>query len=115
MALLENAILWAAGLDGTVAGEPAAGPVREAATMDAPHPNPFRGATTFAYELAAPAAVSLTVYDALGRRVAVVVEGEQAAGRHQVEWAPAGLTPGVYLSVLRVDGHMVTRRVLRTR
>lgn len=115
MALLENAILWAADLDFTVANEAASGLAPQAPTLHANHPNPFSSATTLEYELASPTHVSLAVYDAIGRRVAVLVEGEQPAGRHRAEWAPNELAPGVYLGVLRAGGHVVTQRMLRAR
>ena len=64
-------------------------------------PNPTRGAATAALMLAAPADVTVTLYDALGRRVASLHRGPLAAGPSR--WAlPGGLAPGVY--VVRATG-----------
>ncbi|HDQ99740.1 MAG TPA: T9SS type A sorting domain-containing protein [candidate division WOR-3 bacterium] len=60
-------------------------------------PNPFAGTTTIHYELASPATVSLRVYDAGGRLVATLVEGDRGPGRHQARFAPGDPVPrGVY-------------------
>ncbi len=60
------------------------------------HPNPFRGETTIRYELARPEAVTLTIYDALGRKVRVLVDGAQGAGEHEVTFDAQDLPVGVY-------------------
>jgi flagellar hook capping protein FlgD len=51
-----------------------------------PAPNPFSRATMFSFDLPHDAAVSLAVYDASGRRVADLAQGERPAGRYQVRW-----------------------------
>jgi len=65
------------------------------------HPNPFNPATTIAYDLAAAAAVRLTVHDLTGREVAVLVDGAQGAGRKSVTFDARGLASGVYF--YRID------------
>ena len=47
------------------------------------YPNPFNSQTTVAYDLPEPANVNLTLYDLLGKKVAIVVEGFQSAGRRK--------------------------------
>ena len=115
MALLENAIIWAANLDFSVANEPLHDSGLSAPALRTNHPNPFTTATTLEYELAMAATVSLTVYDAIGRRVAVLADGDRSAGLHRVEWTANGLAPGVYLGVLRAGGHVATQRMILTR
>ena len=51
--------------------------------LEAAAPNPFSGSTTLRYALAEPGHVRLTVYDVLGREVAVLVEGPQATGAYE--------------------------------
>ena len=58
-------------------------------------PNPFSDRLTVAYRLAEPAAVRLEVVDALGRRVANLADGPQAAGDHTAVW-PADVASGVF-------------------
>ena len=60
-------------------------------------PNPFRGRTTLRYGLPEDVPVRLTVFDALGRRVAVVVDEAQPAGWHEVPFDSGALATGVYV------------------
>jgi predicted esterase len=59
-------------------------------------PNPFNPATTIGFELPEAGAVTLKVYDVLGRDVATLVDGVLAAGRHTSDWNAAGVPSGVY-------------------
>ncbi len=70
-----------------------------------PYPNPFTDRVTLRYELPRPQRVNLTVYDVLGRPVAVLAEEEQVPGTHEVIFEAAGLPPGLYLARLRL-GHL---------
>ncbi len=56
--------------------------------LDPPYPNPFNPMTTVSFTLpsGAPAAVHLAVFDARGRRVAVLVNDTLAPGRHRATW-----------------------------
>jgi hypothetical protein len=58
-------------------------------------PNPFRGTTTFRYNLPEPGHVRLEIFTTLGQEVAVIVDGEQEAGYHNATWT-ATVTSGVY-------------------
>jgi hypothetical protein len=83
------------------------------------HPNPFTGFTILEYELDQSETVNLSVYNHLGQRVAVLVKGEQAAGRQQVQWNAEGLPNGVYyyrLSILpsSPSGHANDHRLMTT-
>lgn len=86
-------------------------PSADAPVLAAPTPNPAGGPVTLAYRLATSARVRLTVYDALGREVAVVAAGERAAGVHAATWDAAGAAPGRYLVRLEADGATATRPV----
>ncbi|MEM1126818.1 MAG: alpha/beta hydrolase-fold protein [Bacteroidota bacterium] len=59
------------------------------------YPNPFREDATVAYRLEAPAAVTIEVYDLLGRRIARLMDRVATLpGSHRVTWAtdaPAGV------------------------
>ncbi|MDT8324296.1 MAG: T9SS type A sorting domain-containing protein [Bacteroidota bacterium] len=87
-------------------------PAPQTVTLEANYPNPFNPATTLAFTLGSAQRVSLAVYDALGRRVAVLAEGMQGAGRHQLRFDGAGLPGGLYTARLTVDGRTLTRKML---
>ena len=58
----------------------------EGFVLGANYPNPFNPATIIPYQLAAMAQVRLEVFNALGQRMAMLVDGEQAAGAYQAQW-----------------------------
>ena len=69
-------------------------------------PNPFTGSTTIRFRLPSAGHASLTIYDPLGRVVAVPVDEQLGAGEHSVSW---GSGRGIYLYVLRQGGGSVSR------
>ena len=79
--------------------------------LEAPAPNPARGAVRFRAELARPAEVSLTVHDALGREVAEVARGPWGAGERSVSFDASALAPGVYVVRLAAGGEVATTRL----
>jgi hypothetical protein len=71
-----------------------------------PYPNPFWQAVRVRFELLSASKVSLSVWDLMGRRVALLLEESRDAGVHEVYWeTPAGLAAGLYLLVLEADGY----------
>lgn len=64
-------------------------------SIDAPFPNPVRDLCSVSFTLAAPADVSLTLFDSQGRIARSLTSGWRGAGRH-VWTGSVGLPPGVY-------------------
>ena len=79
------------------------------------YPNPFGEYTTIAYDLPKAAEVSMVVYDLLGRRVATVIDGEQAAGRHRLVFDGRRLASGLYMYRLEVDDTKHTGKMIIVR
>ena len=80
------------------------------------YPNPFNPGTVIPYELAADGYVRLEVFNLLGQRVAVLVDGEMGAGRYAAEWdardaSGQGVAAGVYVYRLTAGGGVATRRM----
>ena len=69
-------------------------------------PNPFSSSTTIRFSLPSAGETTLTIYDPLGRVVAVPVDGQLEAGVHSISWS--GNT-GAYLYVLRHGAGSVAR------
>ena len=93
-------------------------PVPAAANrLGAPRPNPFNPQTTIDYVLAADGPVRLEVFSVDGRRVAVLVDGPQAAGAHSATWrgrddAGRGMASGTYMYRLTApDGEVLNGRM----
>ncbi len=73
------------------------------------YPNPFNPSTSFRLALPVASALSLVVYDLLGREVACVAEGAYEAGYHTFHWdahASSGrpVASGIYFARLQVKG-----------
>ena len=73
--------------------------------------NPIRSATTVGFEVTAAGPARLALYDALGRRVAVLADGPVAAGVHEARLATSSLAPGVYVLRLEAEEGAATRTV----
>jgi hypothetical protein len=101
-------------LDPTALAEPGGGGPRPLAFFG-PDPNPVRGRARVRFTLAATGPVRLAVYDRGGRLVETLLPGgtRLAAGRHDVDWRPAGLSRGVYfLRLSAPDGEQTAKAVL---
>jgi hypothetical protein len=61
-------------------------------------PNPFAASATLRYTVATPGEVSVRVYDALGREVAVLFDGVREAGAFEAHLDAAALAPGTYVA-----------------
>ncbi len=68
------------------------------------YPNPFNPSTRIGYRVSGLGSgwVKLSVYDILGREVAVLVNGEKQPGAYEVSFDGTGLASGVYIYRLSV-------------
>ncbi len=98
---------------GAVSAEAEAAPA--AFALEAPFPNPAAGAVTVGLVTPESGDARVEVTDLLGRRVATLVDGPLAAGRHIVSFDTSGLPSGVYLVRMGADGFTAVQRVTLTR
>ena len=73
------------------------------------YPNPFNPTTTIAFDVPALHQVELAVYDVIGRRVALLVDGVLAAGRHEATWQAGKLPSGTYFYRLTAGAFSQTK------
>ncbi len=76
------------------------------------YPNPFNPTTMINYQLAMKSLVILKVYDLLGREVATLVNKEEVAGSHSVQWDASRFSSGVYLCRMRTGGFVGTKKLI---
>jgi hypothetical protein len=96
-------------------------PVRQA-SLGQNYPNPFNPVTKIEYRLpetgpGGKTRVSVVVYDVRGAQVRELVSGEEAAGRHVVEWngrndAGQSVGSGVYFYRLKTPQFVDTRKMV---
>lgn len=95
-------------------------PIPRVAWTPANFPNPFSGSTTIEYYLSEPGSVTLTVYNALGQRVAEVMRPFQPVGPQKIAWNGVDdggrrLPSGVYFCRLQAGQSSQTRKIVIVR
>ncbi len=81
-------------------------------SLDQNYPNPFNPSTQIDYSIAQSGAVTLDVFDMLGRKVATLVDEQQAAGSYSVAFDGTGLASGLYLYRLSAGDNVSTRTMV---
>lgn len=100
-----------AGLISTTGVLPAVATVPSEFSLSQNYPNPFNPSTTISYRLPVGGTVSLKVYSADGKEVAVLVNENQSAGEHTVQFTASGsLASGVYFYRLRLGNFSQTKK-----
>jgi hypothetical protein len=86
-------------------------------TLHQNYPNPFNPSTRILFDLPVESVVNLTIYDLLGRRIAVLAEGTLGTGLHSVELnaGALGLATGVYIYRLEALGISTGSQFVTTR
>jgi photosystem II stability/assembly factor-like uncharacterized protein len=79
------------------------------------YPNPFNPSTAIRYGLPLKSAVHLTVFNTLGQQVAVLQNGEQEAGYHEVKFDASKLASGVYLYRMQAGSYVETKKLVIVR
>ncbi len=75
-------------------------------------PNPFNPKTTIEFGIQNKSNVKITILNAIGEEVAVVLNEEREAGFHQVELNAANLPSGVYFYQLRTGLFVETKKMI---
>jgi hypothetical protein len=105
--LIDDVMNW---LSGAVAiDEPE--PLPQTYSLTPPYPNPFNVQTTIEYALPNEAAVSLSVFDIQGRKVATLTEGTRPAGYHRLIWDAKSMPSGLYFMRLKAGEFTETRKM----
>ena len=78
-------------------------------------PNPASVASSLSFTLGVPSEVRVTLYDALGRRVATPFAGPLTEGPHRLEIPVPDLAPGAYVVLVEGVGERSVRRLTVTR
>jgi len=84
-------------------------------TLEQNYPNPFSSYTSLVFRLPSEQTVSLRVYDAFGREVAVLTEGMFAGGSHAVVFEANELPDGVYFARLILGESVLQTKMLLLR
>jgi hypothetical protein len=75
------------------------------------YPNPFNPTTMISFILENAGQTKLTVYDFLGREIAVLVNSKLSAGEHKISFDADKLPSGIYLYCLKSAGQTLTKKM----
>ena len=75
-------------------------------------PNPFNPTTNFEFRIADFGLVNLTIYDAMGRTVETLQNGEMKPGVYKAEWNASGYPSGVYFYKLSTGSFTETKKMV---
>lgn len=81
-------------------------------SLDQNYPNPFNPVTNMRYNLPVDSPVRLEVFDLLGRRVALLYDGLQKAGRHSALFDATRLSSGMYIYRIQTPEFTQTRKMM---
>ena len=79
------------------------------------YPNPFNGNTDIHYFLAETGHTCLDIYNAQGSRIASLVNDQQPAGEHTVNWNTLDLPDGMYFCTLVQNGQQQSLKLIKGR
>lgn len=76
------------------------------------YPNPFNPTTVIGFQLSEASDVKITVYDMLGREIAVLLDEFRASGEYEVDFDASGLSSGIYIYRLQTDSFIKSRKMI---
>jgi len=76
------------------------------------YPNPFNPTTAISYNLPVQQYVTLKVYDVLGNEIATLINEEQNAGSHSIDFNAAQLSSGIYFYRLDTEKFSETKSMI---
>jgi poly(beta-D-mannuronate) lyase len=77
------------------------------------YPNPFHKSNTILFHVEKEGRALLSVYDLMGKQVAVLVNGHLSAGYHRTSFDAHHLAAGTYLLKLEHNGKKITKMIVK--
>ncbi len=81
------------------------------------YPNPFNPTTIISYQIPNSSFVTLDIYNALGQKVRSLINSEQAAGKHSVNWngkddSGNSVSSGIYLYRIKTGDFISSKKMV---
>jgi hypothetical protein len=76
------------------------------------YPNPFNASTVIRYQLPSDERVTLKIFNVFGQQVAILVDADQKAGLHTVNWTGEGLSSGMYVYTLTAGTQSESKKMV---
>ena len=84
-------------------------------TLHANYPNPFNPSTVIRFHIPEEGNISVSIYNVIGEEVAVLYNGMQSAGAHEIRWDASDLPGGVYFVRVALEGISKTGKMMMVR
>ena len=101
--------MWTMVVNGAFASANEGPAVPQTFALGQSYPNPFNPSATIPFEVNETSAVRISVYDALGREVTVLVNETFTPGAHSVSFDAVNLPSGTYMYRLEANGEIQMR------
>ncbi|HID39459.1 MAG TPA: T9SS type A sorting domain-containing protein, partial [Calditrichaeota bacterium] len=75
-------------------------------------PNPFNPSTTIKFDVPRTTDISITIFDALGRKVATINKKQVTPGSHKIVWNASHLASGVYFYHFKAGKYSQTKKLI---
>jgi hypothetical protein len=75
-------------------------------------PNPFNERVTISYQLSRREKVSITIYNLLGEKVALLVDDEKNIGIYTIDWSGLSAATGAYYCVMKTKEDLDIRKMV---
>ncbi len=75
-------------------------------------PNPFNPSTTIKFDVPQRTDISITVFDALGRKVTTINKKQVAPGSHTIVWDASNFSSGVYFYRFKAGAYSKTKKLI---
>ena len=81
------------------------------------YPNPFNPTTQIKYDIAEDSFVSITIFDVMGRNIRTLMNVNQNAGYHSIQWDAKndmgeGVSAGMYIYVIQAGEFRATKKMV---
>jgi hypothetical protein len=76
------------------------------------YPNPFNPETQIRFDIPRSSNVVLTIYDGIGKEIAVLVNEELRPGEYSVDWNANNIPSGVYFCKIRAENFTDTKKLV---
>lgn len=92
--------------------EPVSGNIPSDFELNQNYPNPFNPSTTINFSIPVEAFVTLDVYNAIGQKVASLVNEDKSAGTYNVDFNASNLTSGIYFYKISAGNFTETKKMI---
>ncbi|HPN39053.1 MAG TPA: T9SS type A sorting domain-containing protein, partial [Melioribacteraceae bacterium] len=79
------------------------------------YPNPFNPSTTINFSIPKSTNVKITIFNAIGKEIAVLVNGNFESGEHNVVWNADNVSSGMYFYKMEAGNFTSTKKMMLIR